>query len=98
MNASAKIFRFAMAVFFFAAVFVHQSSASHPDKKKGATYKLTSHHLSPKQFEKAYQAERKENARLMERSHRKMAHKQHGWGFFRYRAENHHEANHTRLN
>ena len=95
MKASARFFSFAFAAVMFAASFVQDASAASPDKKKGVCYVLTALHLTPKQFAKAYKAEKKENYRWLERSHRKMMQKQHGWNFFQYRAENHHEANHT---
>ena len=97
MKASAKFFTITFAAFVFVASFVQVASAASPDKKKGTCYVLTGLHLTPKEFAKAYRAEKKENARWMERSHRKMMQKQHGWNFFQYRAENHREANPTRF-
>ena len=95
MKASAKFFTTAIAAFVFAGSIAQSAFAARPDQKKGVCYVLTALHMSPKQFAKAYRAEKKENAKWMERSHRRMMQKQHGWNFFQYRAENHHEANPT---
>lgn len=97
MKASVKFFSFAVAALVFASVISQEAKAANPDKKKGICYFLTALHLTPKQFSKAYRAEKKEISRMNERSHRKMMQKQHGWSIFQYRAENHHEANHTRF-
>ncbi len=97
MKASARFFTFAFAAFVFVASFAQDASAASPDKKKGVCYLLTALHLTPKQFAKAYRAEKKENAKWMERSHRRMMQKQHGWNFFQYRVENRHEANPTHI-
>jgi hypothetical protein len=96
MNASAKIFSIVMMFFFFCGTFVQDASAR-PDRKRGICFFLTSMHLSPKQFAKGYESEKKENARLFEKSRRRMAHKQNGWGLFRFLSENHREANPTRF-
>jgi hypothetical protein len=98
MKASANFFRIAFVAFVFVSMFMQDAAAtgrSGPDKKKGISYVLTSLHLTPRQFAKAYRSEKKENSRINERSHRKMMQKQHGWNIFQYRSENHHEANHT---
>lgn len=96
MKASVRFFSFAIiAMLIFSTAFVQDASAARPGKKKGVCYILTALHLTPRQFARAYHTEKKENHRLMERSHRRMLQKQHGWNLFQYKAENHHEANHT---
>jgi hypothetical protein len=95
MKASVRLFSFAVIALMICATFVQDACAARPGRKKGVSYFLTVLHLTPKQFDRAYQTEKKENHRLMERSHRRMQQKQHGWNIFQYKAENHHEANHT---
>lgn len=98
MKASANFFRIAFVAFVFVATILQDAAAGGHygnEKKKGVSYLLTSLHLTPRKFAKAYHSEKKENARINERSHRKMMQKQHGWNIFQYRSENHHKANHT---
>ena len=86
MNASIKFFSFILVIFFSAGSNIEKAIAARPDRKKGVCYFLTSKHLTPRQFAKGYQAEKTENAKLFEKSQRKMAHKQHGLNFFQFRS------------
>lgn len=93
MKASIKFFSFILVLFFSAGSNIEKASAARPDRKKGIYYFLTSRHLTPKQFAKGYKSEKRENSRLLEKSQRKMAHKQHGLNFFQFRSEHYLAAN-----
>jgi len=93
MNASVKFFSLILVLFFALGSNIEKARAARPDRKKGICYFLTSKHLTPKQFAKGYQSEKRENARLFEKSQRKMARKQHGLNFFQFRSEHHLAAN-----
>jgi hypothetical protein len=93
MNASVNFFSLILVLFLSLGSNIEKASAARPDRKKGICFYLTSKHLTPRQFAKGYQSEKRENARLFEKSQRKMAHKQHGLNFFQFRSEHHLAAN-----
>ena len=87
MNASTRFFSLLMVIFLTCGAFVSESAAG-SESKKGFNFVLTSGRISPKEFSKGYAAEKKENARLLKKSRRKMHHKQNGWKLWRFFTEN----------
>jgi len=83
MNAVAVFLRITILSFFIFGIFVRDASAR-PDRKRGINFVLTALRITPKEFSKAYNAEKKENARLLKKSRRRMYHRQNGWKLLRF--------------